>query len=76
MLIEEYYNIHSTEDDIQIQPLTYQESNVVRYIAGNVTYKIRTKIIKDEHPLKDKLLVAIDDLKKEENTPSSSSSTE
>ena len=61
-LVEEYYSSSPRDGEIDVPPLSYKDMNVLRYLAGNVCHSIRKKVIKNKHPLKNKLLIAIHDL--------------
>ncbi len=74
MLIMECYSIHSYEDDLDILPLTYIETNALRYVAGNVCHSVRKKIINKKHPLKGTLIIAIGDMGEDSDRSTSSTS--
>ncbi len=55
-----------------VEPLTYEESNALRYVAGYVCHKLRKKITASTHPMRRRLLLCLMDLCDEDEEVSSS----
>ena len=51
------------------EEFTYEEANVLRYVAGYVCFKIRKNILSSSHPMKDKILFCLMDLCDEDDAP-------
>ena len=62
-LIRDKFQSHtSITTTVDPKPLTYEESNALRYVAGYVCRKIRKKITTSKHAMKEKLLLCLMDM--------------
>ena len=72
MLLEVKFQTHISKKTLDPKPLTYEEGNALRYVAGYVCHKVRKKITESKHPMKDKLLLCLMDLCDEDEEVSNS----
>lgn len=61
-LICEHFPIEKSSDANPIQPLTYDETNALRYAAGYIPRALKKKLPKSAHPLKEDIQLCILDL--------------
>ena len=66
--VEELFGQSSTT----VEPVTYEEGNALRYVAGYVCHKLRKKITASKLPLRGKLLLYLMDLCDEDDDTSGS----
>ena len=75
-LIKNYYVIYTRPSESQVQPLTYQEQNVVRYIAGAACHSVRDRVSRMKKcEMKERMLIAVGDLEGERSSESTASSS-
>ena len=61
-----------TAASVDPKPLTYEESNALRYVAGYVCHKLKKKLTASKHVMRDKLLLCLMDLCDEDEEVSNS----
>ena len=70
-LLEETFQSSNAQQAV-VEALTYEESNVLRYVAGYVCHKLRKKVTASTHEMRGKLLLCLMDLCDEDEEVSSS----
>ena len=71
-LITKHFTISQTAAASPVPPLTYEEGNALRYVAGYVCQKVKKKIEASTHPHKGVLLLCLMDLCDEDDEVSES----
>ena len=61
-----------TAASVDPKPLTYEESNALRYVAGYVCHKLKKKLTASKHAMREKLLLCLMDLCDEDEEVSNS----
>jgi len=63
-LVQDYFQVQYLEEE-NIEFPTDDENNVIRYIAGYVCHHLRSNLEKENHELKEELVLCLMDLKKD-----------
>ena len=71
-VVEELFGQSSTGQYATVEPVTYEEGNALRYVAGYVCHKLRKKITASKLPLRGKLFLCLMDLCDEDDDTSGS----
>ena len=61
-LIKPHHPIAESTESDSFQCLTYEETNALRYAAGNIPRALKKKLLKSTHPLKENIQLCILDL--------------
>ena len=71
-IITREFTNETCDDEPIVAPITYEEGNALRYVAGYVCRKIKENIEASKHPFKEALLLCMMDLTDEDDETSSS----